>query len=104
MMFESSKQSTSGDAIRLAAWSVIEPLEQRALLAFTALVNFQPSGATTPSGYVADTGAVYGSRNGFTYGWNADNSANTRDRNSAASPDQRYDTVIHMQLNGTFTW
>ena len=39
------------------------------LLAFTALVNFQPAGASIPSGYIADTGAEYGARNGFTYGW-----------------------------------
>src|SRR5687768_8696119 len=57
---------------------------------FAAKVNFQPAGAPTPGGYVADTGATYGSRgNGYTYGWNANNSANTRDRNALA--DQRYD-------------
>jgi hypothetical protein len=61
-------------------------------------INFQLAGAPVPSGYSADTGAVYGDRgNGFSYGWNADNSANARDRNSPASPDQRYDTLIHMQ-------
>src|SRR5205823_12905267 len=31
-----------------------------------------------------------------------DNSANTRRRN--ANADVRYDTVIHLQRNGTFTW
>jgi len=63
-------------------------------------INFQPSSAPVPSGYLSDTGAVYGSRgNGQTYGWNADNAAQTRDRNSASSPDQRYDTLTHMQLS-----
>src|SRR5688500_16511306 len=38
------------------------------------------------------------------YGWNASNSANTRDRNASNSPDQRYDTLIHMQTKGTYTW
>src|SRR6185503_4201466 len=42
--------------------------------------------------------------NGYVYGWNADNSANTRDRDAGNSPDQRYDTFIHTQKNGTFTW
>lgn len=62
-------------------------------------INFQPASAPVPAGYLADTGLVYGNRgNGRTYGWNADNSAQTRDRNSADSPDQRYDTLTHVQL------
>ena len=61
-------------------------------------VNFQPSGAPVPSGYLADTGLVFAARgNGQTYGWNADNSAQTRDRNAANSADQRYDTLNHLQ-------
>ena len=61
-------------------------------------INFQPASAPVPEGYAADTGAVYGSRgNGFAYGWNVDNSADARDRNAAASPDQRYDTFNHMR-------
>ncbi len=64
-------------------------------------VNFQPSGATVPAGYLADTGAVYGNRgNGQTYGWNSANTAHTRDRNSTRSADQRYDTLNHMQKSG----
>ncbi len=67
-------------------------------------INFQPASAPIPAGYLVDSGAVYGDRgNGYTYGWNATNS-NTRDRNSANSPDQRYDTLNHMQNGGTFTW
>ena len=61
-------------------------------------INFQPAGAEIPSGYQPDTGAPFGSRgNGFDYGWNADNSATTRERNSPLAPDQRYDTLIHLQ-------
>ena len=68
-------------------------------------INFQPAGSAVPSGYMVDSGAAYGSRgNGFSYGWNATNTANTRDRNASNSPDQRYDTLNHMQKNGTFTW
>jgi uncharacterized lipoprotein YddW (UPF0748 family) len=66
--------------------------------ALIAKINFQPAGATIPDEYLPDTGAVYGSRgNGFTYGWNADNSATTRERNSPLAYDQRYDTLIHLQ-------
>ncbi len=64
-------------------------------------VNFQPAGSPVPTGYVADTGLVFGARGGgLSYGWNAANDVNTRDRNSAASPDQRYDTLDHMQKPG----
>jgi PKD repeat protein len=64
----------------------------------TAKINFQPDTAPVPSGYLKDSGAVYGPRgNGLSYGWNAANEAQTRDRNSSASPDQRYDTLTHLQ-------
>jgi N-acetylneuraminic acid mutarotase len=68
-------------------------------------INFQPAGSAVPERYLADSGQPFGARaNGFTYGWNADNSANTRDRNSSLSVDQRYDTLIHMQRDGKFSW
>jgi uncharacterized lipoprotein YddW (UPF0748 family) len=61
-------------------------------------VNYQPAGAAVPDGYLPDTGAVYAGRgNGFTYGWLADNSATTRERNSPFADDQRFDTLIHLQ-------
>ena len=61
-------------------------------------VNFQPATAPVPEGYIADTGAVFGSRgNGLNFGWDADVTAETRDRNAAGAPDQRYDTLVHLQ-------
>jgi hypothetical protein len=64
----------------------------------TIRVNFQTASAPVPAGYLKDGGLVYGDRgNGSSYGWNADNTAQMRDRNSAASPDQRYDTLAYMQ-------
>lgn len=61
-------------------------------------INFQPAAADVPPGYLPDGGAVFADRgNGFSYGWNADNSATTRERNSLNAPDQRYDTLIHLQ-------
>jgi hypothetical protein len=63
-----------------------------------ARINFQPSGRPVPTGYVADTGAIYGDRgSGRTFGWSTVNSAQTRDRNAANSADQRYDTLTHLQ-------
>ena len=58
-------------------------------------------------GFLADTGLVFGTRgNGQSYGWNIDNSAQTRDRNEANSPDQAYDTLTHLQkpANPTAAW
>ncbi len=65
---------------------------------FPMRVNFQLAGAPTPTGYLADTGAAFGNRGtGLNYGWNIDNSATSRDRNAGNSPDQRYDTLLHLQ-------
>ncbi|MDX1961511.1 MAG: PQQ-dependent sugar dehydrogenase [Pirellulales bacterium] len=70
----------------------------------TVKVNFQPATVPVPNGYIADTGIVYGNRgNGYFYGWNATNNE-TRDRE--VNPDQRYDTLNHMQkpTNPTASW
>jgi hypothetical protein len=67
-------------------------------------VNFQTAGSETPEGALPDSGQIFGDQgNGFTYGWDADNSVNTRDRNSVNSPNQWYDTLNHSQRppNGT---
>ena len=66
--------------------------------AATIRINFQLASAPVPSGYLPDGGLVYGDRgNGQTYGWNADNTQQTQDRNSSPSPNQAYDTLTHMQ-------
>ena len=88
-----------------AAAAGLEALEHRQLLAgFTALIDFQPAGVHTQSGYKADTGAAFGPRGGgLTYGWNATNN-NGVDRNNRRSSNQAYDTFLHTQKNGNFTW
>ena len=64
-------------------------------------INFQTASAPVPAGYLPDAGAVYGNRgNGHSYGWNADNTGQMRDRNAPNSPDQRYDTLAYMQRPG----
>ena len=64
-------------------------------------INFQPASAAVPAGSLPDGGLVFGSRgNGQSYGWTADNTAQARDRNSGTSPDQRYDTLNHLQKDG----
>jgi len=77
-----------------------------ATAAFVLKINFQPSSSPVPAGYLVDGGAVFGSRgNGYSYGWNIDNTSFVRDRNSSRSPDQRYDTLNHLQkAGGARTW
>jgi len=61
-------------------------------------INFQLATTATPAGYLGDSGAPFADRgNGWSYGWNADNSVNARERNAANLPDKRFDTLIHMQ-------
>ncbi|WP_442483264.1 NPCBM/NEW2 domain-containing protein [Aeoliella sp. SH292] len=63
-----------------------------------ANINFQLGSAPVPSGYLADSGAVFGDRgNGFDYGWSSDHTDVSRDRN--VNPDQRYDTLVHFHQN-----
>jgi len=63
-------------------------------------INFQDSTSEGFTGYLADTGKIFADRgNGFSYGWNANNAGTARNRNAAVSPDERYDTLQHMQLN-----
>jgi hypothetical protein len=69
-------------------------------------VNFQSYDAAVPQGYLSDSGAVFGGRaNGYSYGWSGANNTG-KDRNSATSPDQRYDTLVHMQKSSlpNATW
>jgi hypothetical protein len=69
-----------------------------------ATINFQPAGAVTPSGMVADIGAVFGARgNNLSYGWNVAN-AEARERNSGAAPDQAHDTLNHLQKTTGLRW
>lgn len=60
-------------------------------------INFQPASAPTVSGWLVDSGLVFGARaGGLTYGWNVALTA-TRDRNNPDSPNQQRDTLIHTQ-------
>ncbi len=77
---------------------------------FAVKINFQTATSAGYPGYLPDTGAAYGNRgSGYTYGWiEGANTALTRDRNSANSADERYDTLNQMQYNNppteTHTW
>ena len=87
----------------MSAPNIVEDLEPRRLLAgFAIKVNFQPETSAPPPGYRVDYGAPFARRaNGYSYGWSADMRAESRDRNSARSTGQAWDTLIHMQRTGT---
>jgi len=71
----------------------------------TVFVNFQTAASDTPEGYLPDSGQAFGDRgNGYSYGWSRDISADSRDRNGANSPDQRWDTLIHLEKGEDAIW
>jgi hypothetical protein len=67
---------------------------------FVGHINFTNSTTDTDNyaGYTDDIGLAYGPRGGgLSFGWNQNNTANARDRNNPAAPDERYDTLSIMQ-------
>jgi parallel beta-helix repeat protein len=97
---------TGGATLGSQSSAVVTIVNDDAAATTYARINFSRAGSPVPVGYLADTGSVFGNRgNGLSYGWNLDNRANARDRNSTRSPDERYDSFNHMQKNnGNFQW
>jgi hypothetical protein len=60
---------------------------------FPIRINFQLASAPTPAGYVAETGLVFGTRSGLSFGWNVSHTDVTRDRN--VNSNQLLDTLCH---------
>jgi glucose/arabinose dehydrogenase len=70
-------------------------------LAFPIKVNFQLAGAPVPSGYVPDSGDVFGSRgNGLFFGWNMNETDVCRDRGVQAN--QLLDTLCHFHAGAVW--
>lgn len=90
----------SGAATRLDV--ALQPVSTR----FAAKISFQPAATVVPTGYRADSGAVFGTRTGgYSYGWEAALvSGNTIERKAGRSQDLRYDTLCQMQAGGSHTW
>jgi hypothetical protein len=64
-------------------------------------INFQSSGAPIPEGYLPEYGDPFFEHdNGWSYGWDQNIKSGARDRNSGNAPDQRYDTLNHLQQAG----
>lgn len=82
---DNSNRSASSKLVKITVGKIIS-------------VNFQAASTAAIPGYLPDVGDVFGDRgNGLKYGWDVDNTANARERNSANSPDKRYDTFNHLQ-------
>jgi hypothetical protein len=81
-----------------------EAPEENETFTIVGRINFQPANAPKVKHYAVDSGLRYGQRNGLRYGWTPDNRANTMDRNSSRSTDQRYDTFAYLQRNGDYAW
>ena len=68
---------------------------------YAVKVNFQTNAANLFPGYLPDSGLAFGDRgNGYSYGWDVDNTANARRRSSVNSFDVRYDTFNYLQEPG----
>ena len=68
-------------------------------------INFQSAGAPIPEGYLPDYGNIFADRgNGWSYGWDKNLGSDARDRNSGNAPDQRYDTINHLQKGAPAVW
>lgn len=64
-------------------------------------INFQPTDASVPDSYIADSGLEFNTQSG--YGWTVLPGNVVVDRNSSKSPDQRYDTLVRV-MNSLATW
>ena len=90
----------SGAATRLDV--ALQPVSAR----FAARISFEPAGAAVPTGFLADSGAVFGTRGGgYSYGWETTlASGNVIERNAGRSQDLRYDSLCQMQAGGNHVW
>ena len=92
-------------ALPTLALPLLSATSARAASPTAVHVNFQPASVTAPAGYTADTGAAYNGTSGWQTltGTALDLTPNTRVRNSAQSPDKRYDTLVQMQETAAST-
>ena len=68
-------------------------------------INFQSQGAPIPEGYMPEYGDPFFEHDdGWSYGWDQNIRSGARDRNNSNAPDQRYDTLNHLQQSGDRIW
>jgi hypothetical protein len=81
--------------------SLFSPYQSEVLAAQADVikVNFQPAAAAVPSGFIADSGELYGLHNGIRYGWNTNHMDATVSRNTY-QPNLVWDTFVRFHANG----
>jgi PKD repeat protein len=80
----------SSNAVDTATMQIIVAESSEALY-----INFQPADAPVPEGFLPDSGGYFDETAG--YGWTAAPASHgARDRDNPISPDQAYDTMIHV--------
>ncbi len=103
--FTALKRFLQANSMQIAE---VELLGVPAPKAPVAMVNFQSNSQgdkVVPDGYLPDYGLPFADQgNGFSYGWSRDINKDARDRNSKNSPDQRYDTFVHLQKGDPAVW
>jgi glucose/arabinose dehydrogenase len=92
-----SDGGAASHTITTAATNASYTATYQAAQPFVAHINFTSSTGDAVAGYVKDVGLAYGAHGGLTFGWNQDNTANARDRNSSRSPDELHDSLNHLQ-------
>ncbi len=83
--------------------ALIDSLESRRMLAtdFYLSFDFTHSAAQTAAGYITDAGKKYSTQSKQTFGWNIDNTDNTRNRRT--DEILRYDTIAFMGIDKSAT-
>ncbi len=96
--YRAPSEETTGITISVVSGSLSASTQITA--AMSLAINFQEGLDGAPAGVLVDDGSAYGDRgNGYTYGWNADNTANSRIR--SGSENYLYRSLNHMELNGS---
>ena len=97
-----ARRALVASAVVVLVQSLLAPVKADAeTLVSVKKVNFQPQGATVPSGYQPDHGQAFDAARG--YGWTSMTSSSPlslvgNGRERQIHDDQRLDTFVHMQL------
>ncbi len=101
----SAQVASDGSTDSTLNYIIIKPVSATPPAPVAIRINFQPAAAAPVAGWSSDSGAVFAARTaGLSYGWNQDNAANSRERNSSYAPDQLHDTLNHLQKTAGQNW
>ena len=88
-------------ATRICSVEIYEKGATSTLQGASAQINMQPNALTPPTGYVADSGSIYGAQTGgMTYGWNVSHADSVFQRQINSTP--RLDTVCRIKASANW--